>query len=275
MTSRLQASMLYFTYVVFLLWAITAIIPSRATSFFTPNLTVLESLPEVPKEWQQGAAVPASKRLKFRIALRQENAFAFEQQVIAMSTPDHPSYGRHMKQHEVRRMLQPSLEASGAVLQWLTGEGVPATNIRDDGDWIKFQVSAGEAERILATRFHYYSNYAEKVEIIRTLRYSIPQNLHKYVQLIQPTTRFAQTQAQYSAIFDHFAIASVKDGYNQSMGLDEASCNNTITPQCLKDLYNFGDYQGKALEGMRQNEISFYSVSIFVAGISTSSDGGM
>lgn len=255
--------MIYFTYAVFLLWAIITLIPSRATSFYTSNLTVLESLSEIPQEWQQGAAVPASKRLGFRIALRQENAFAFEQRVIAMSTPNHPLYGRHMEQQEVRRMLQPSLEASGAVLQWLTGEGVPATNIRDDGDWIKFQISAGEAERMLGTRFHYYSHSAENIEIIRTLRYSVPEKLHKYIQLIQPTTRFAQITAQYSTISDHFAIASAKDGSNQSMALDGASCNTTITPQCLRDLYNFGDYQAKAVEGMRQKELSFTLSAFF------------
>lgn len=254
---RLQASMIYSAYAIFLLWAITAFIPSLATSFFTSNLTVLESLSDAPPEWQQGAAVPAGKRLGFRIALRQENAFAFEQQVIAMSTPDHPSYGRHMKQQEVRRMLLPSFEASGAVLQWLTDEGVPATNITDDGDWIHFQVSAGEAEQMLDTRFHYYSHSVEKVEIIRTLRSSIPQKLHKYIQLIQPTTRFPQIRAHYSAISHHFAISSVKDEYNQSVGAGEPSCKNAITPQCLKNVYNIGDYQGKAVDGMRQKSFFF------------------
>ena len=249
---RSQASMVYFAYTVFLLWAIAVLVPSLATSFFTTNLAVLESLSEAPQEWQQGAAVPAGKRLGFRIALRQENAFAFEQQLIAMSTPDHPSYGRHMEQWEVRRMLLPSLEASGAVLQWLTGEGVPVTNIRDDGDWIQFQVSVGEAERMLDTRFHYFSHSVEKTEIIRTLRYSVPQKLHKYIQLVQPTTRFPQIRAQYSATSHHFAIASVKDEYNQSVVVGEASCNNAVTPKCLRDLYNIGDYQGKAVEGRRQ-----------------------
>ena len=257
--------MIYFAYAVFLLWVIAAFIPSLATSFFTANLAVLESLSEVPQEWHQGAAVPASKLLGFRIALRQENAFAFEQQLIAMSTPGHPSYGRHMEQWEVRRMLLPSLEASGAVLQWLTGEGVPVTNIRDDGDWIQFQVSVGEAERMLGTRFHYFSHSVEQLEIIRTLRYSVPQKIHKYIQLVQPTTRFPQIRAQYSATSHHFAIGSVKDEYNSSMGVGEAFCNNTVTPQCLKGLYNIGDYQGKAIEGRHQKMLFFHSVDNVLA----------
>ena len=262
----------YFAYAIFLLWAITALVPSFATSYFSSNLAVLESLSGTPPEWRKGATVPAGKRLGFRIALRQENAFAFEQQVIAISTPDHPSYGQHMRQQEVRRMLLPSLEASSAVLQWLASEGVPATNIRDDGDWIQFQVSASEAEHMLHTRFHYYSHSLEKGEIIRTLRYSVPQSLHKYIQMIQPTTRFPYIRAQYSAVSHHFTMSSLKDEYNRSEGVGEPSCNNTVTPQCLKEIYNFGGYQGKAVNGMCQNYFYFHPIDIVLAGINTASD---
>ena len=246
-------SMLSFTYAIFLLVQITTCLGLRETSISTYNLTVLESLPGVPLGWREGAAVPASKTLGFRIALRPENAFAFEQQVIAISTPDHPLYGQHMEQQEVRRMLQPSPEASNAILQWLTYEGVPATNIRDAGDWITFHVTADEAERILDTRFHYYSNSANQIESIRTLRYSVPEDLHEYIQMIQPTTRFSQLRAQNSTISDLVTVTAVENAPDPSVGSDTASCNTAITPQCLKDLYNFGDYQGKAVEGMYQN----------------------
>lgn len=264
---------MYFANAVFLLWAITALVPSLATSFFSSDLAVLESLSGAPPEWRQGATVPAGKHLGFRIALRQENAFAFEQQVIAMSTPDHPSYGQHMRQQEVRRMLLPSLEASGAVLQWLASEGVPATDIRDDGDWIQFQVSASKAEQMLHTRFYYYSHSLENSEIIRTLRYSIPQSLHKYIQLIQPTTRFPQIRAQYSAVSHHFITSSMKNEYNQSEGVVEPSCDYTVTPQCFKKIYNFGDYQGKYVKGTHQNYFfPPHSIEIILAGINTVSD---
>lgn len=244
--------MLSFPYAVSLLWIITLFPRLRVTSFSPYNLTVLEGLSEVPLGWRESLPVPASKTLRFRIALRPLNAFAFEQQVLAISTPDHSLYGRHMGQHEIRQMLQPSSEASDAVLQWLMDEGVLATNIRDEGDWIKFHVTAGEAERILATRFHYYTNAANHVVSIQTLQYSVPEKLHEYIQLVQPTTRFTQIRAQYSTILDTFAIASVENAYSPSGGLDLSLCNTTMTPQCLRNLYNVGDYQGTSAEGMHQ-----------------------
>jgi tripeptidyl-peptidase I len=245
--------MLSFSHAILLLLATDAFVESEATLFSDLNLTVLERLPGVPQGWQQGAAVPGSKRLDFRIAIKQEGAFAFEQQVIAISTPDHPLYGQHMTQEEVRRMLRPSSKASAAIFRWLDDGGVPVTDVEDSGDWINLSVSASKAERILATTFHYYSNSANEIESIRTLRYSVPESLHKYIQLIQPTTRFPQIRTQYSAISDHFAIDSVRNADNQSTGLDVTFCNTTITPQCLKDLYYIRDYQGKAVEGMLQN----------------------
>jgi len=122
------------------------------------ELAVLEHLSTVPLGWHQDQAPPASKRLRFRIALWQENAFAFEQHVIDISTPGHSEYGQHMNHAELKRMLQPSSDASEAVLGWLESQGVPRVDIEDDGDWINFYVPTVEAERILDTRFHYYSN---------------------------------------------------------------------------------------------------------------------
>lgn len=249
--------MVSFSHAILLLLASNVFVELEATLFSALNLTVLERLPGVPQGWRRGAAVPGSKRLDFRIAIKQEGAFAFEQQVVAISTPDHPLYGQHMGREEVRRMLRPSSKASAAIFRWLDVEGVPVTDVEDNSDWINFFLSASKAERILDTKFHYYTNSANEIESIRTLRYSVPESLHRYIQLIQPTTRFPQIRTQFSAISDHFAIVSVKTPDNQSIGLDVTFCNITITPQCLKDLYHIGDYQGKDVEGIIQSFPSF------------------
>ena len=116
------------------------------------GLSVLESLPGIPHGWFQGDAVPASKRLRFRIAVKQENAYHFEQHVLDISTPDHPKYGQHMSREELKAMLRPSSDASESIIGWLRAEGVPTTAIEDDGDWINFYVPATEAERIMNTK---------------------------------------------------------------------------------------------------------------------------
>ena len=214
----------------------------------TPSscLTTIEKLPGVPQGWKQGPSVPASHTLKFRIALKQENAFAFEQHVIDISTPGHPKYGQHMQHEEIKTMLRPSTHASEAVSDWLVAQGVSSSAIEDDGDWINFKAPVIDAERILHTHFHFYSNSVNKAERIRTLQYSIPEDVASYVHMIQPTTRFGQLNPLRSTILEHFKVPEPDRGdfcgrYSGN-GLNATFCNNTVTPQCLRALYDFGTF---------------------------------
>ena len=218
------------------------------------EVDVLEHLRSVPQGWQQGRAPPAALRLRFRIAVRQENAYQFEQTVLDISTPSHPKYGQHLKRDELKAMLRPSADASESILGWLQAEGVPKTDIKDDGDWINFYVSVSEAERILHTKFHYYKSSLNSVRRIRTLQYSIPKKLHQYIQMIQPTTRFGQMRGERSFIIDHHEVPTVR-AKEQDYGTDAARinatfCNTTITPTCLKELYNYGNFQPDPNNGM-------------------------
>ncbi|KAL9098583.1 MAG: hypothetical protein Q9163_005792 [Psora crenata] len=217
------------------------------------ELVPLEKLREIPHGWQQDRATGAAEMLRFRIAIKQENAFQFEQHLLTISDPDHPNYGQHMKREELKAMLRPSEAATFAILTWLQSQGVPPTHIQDNGDWINFYVPTTEAERILHTKFYYYRNKMAGIERIRTLQYSVPQNLHQYIHMIQPTTRFGQIQPQRSTISEHFEIGpSYKDMHRYpSSNLNVSFCNTTITPQCLRHLYNIGDFRGSNSNGGR------------------------
>ena len=243
--------MLSFSYLPCLLSVIAAIAGVQAAPASTSDLTVLENLSKIPQGWHQGRAVPASKRLRFRIAVKQENAYAFEQHVIAISTPDHPKYGEHMQRDELKAMLRPSATASEAILGWLQAEGVKPADIRDDGDWINFIVHAAEAERILDTKFYYYSNSISHLERVRTLHYSVPRNLHQYIQMIQPTTRFGQMRPEHSTVSEHFVVGELRNSVENYKGssLNTTFCNTTITPQCLRDLYHVGNARGSFNNG--------------------------
>ncbi|KAI4191778.1 MAG: hypothetical protein LQ348_003430, partial [Seirophora lacunosa] len=224
---------------------------SIAAPASTTELEPLESLRAIPQGWRQGRSPPAAQRLRFRIALKQENAYQFEQHVLAISNPDDPKYGEHMSRDELKAMLKPSSEASNAILGWLHAEGVSSSNIEDAGDWINFYVSATEAERIMDTKFYYYSNIHNGMERIRTLHYSVPRILHQHIHMIQPTTRFGQVRPERSTVFEHFEMGESKESVGRYHGsaLNATFCNSTITPQCLRDLYQIGNFSGTAKNG--------------------------
>lgn len=211
---------------------------------------VVESRAHVPKGWHQGAHVPAIAQLQFRIAVKQEHAFAFEKHVVAISTPGHPKYGQHMSRDQLKAMLRPPAAATDAIMRWLLDEGLSTKNIQKKCDWIVFRVSAAGAERILRTKFYYYTDATGRHREIRTLHYSVPKVIHKYIHMIEPTVGFSQVQP---SLYQHFLTGPAKDAVahrHHGSGLNSTFCNSTITPQCLKDLYGLAGYKAKAAEGM-------------------------
>lgn len=209
----------------------------------------LEILPAGPLGWDQGSRTPATKRLRFRIALRQENAFEFEQHLLAISDPDHPKYGEHLSRDELKAMLRPRSTASQSVLTWLQTEGVPREDIEDSGDWINFYTTTAAAERILNTKFFSYHNSVAGNRQIRTLEYSVPRELHKHIHMIQPTTRFGGPQHSHGNEYFKVGPARGKRAGYSGNELNATFCNSTITPQCLRDLYGVGNFTGSAKNG--------------------------
>lgn len=62
----------------------------------------------------------------------------------------------------------------------------------------------------------------------------MPEQLHAYIDMIQPTTRFGDYEPQRSQVLDVTRLGRVAN----RVGLNVTACNATITPECLKQLYN-------------------------------------
>ncbi|KAJ6178812.1 hypothetical protein N7519_009273 [Penicillium mononematosum] len=196
--------------------------------FVDASHQLVEQLDKAPDGWSRGDKPPASKFIKFRLAIAQHNARGFEQKVIELSTPDHPSYGQHMSRDEVKQFLTPHPTISDKIIAWLQSENVPANSINLDGHWISFTLQISQAERMLKTQFFYFYQQGQQSPAIRTLGYSVPRALHPHIQLIQPTTLFGNLVPQISSVL------KPKIATSEQLA---AGCDVTITPACLRDLY--------------------------------------
>lgn len=155
-----------------------------------------------------------------------------------ISTPSHPRYGQHLKRHELKELIKPRAESTDTVLSWLSKSGVPAEDVVDDGEWINFVAPVSTAEKMLDTTFKTYQSLVrEDIKKIRALHYSVPKVVREHIDMIQPTTRFGQIRPQASHIIDQEEVPM------EASAVVNQTCNTAITPQCLKDLYNFGDYK--------------------------------
>lgn len=191
--------------------------------------------------------------MKLQIALTQGDPVGFEELVMDMSTPGHARYGQHFNTHEeMKRMLQPSAESAGSVRDWLQSAGI--TKINQNADWITFYTTVETANELLAANFQFYVNSVKHVERLRTLEYSIPKGLIPHVNMIQPTTRFGQLQANRDIL--HSQVRETDAAFRSNAMSGTPDCNSIITPKCLKDMYNIGDYQASDKNG---NKVAFAS----------------
>ncbi|KAK4163776.1 peptidase S8/S53 domain-containing protein [Cladorrhinum sp. PSN259] len=199
---------------------------------------VMDTLAAIPQGWKQIRAAEPEEKVLLRVGLKQQRAQALEQLVLDMSTPGHVNYGKHMTRDEIRSYTAPSKAATSAVVRWLEAHGIePAV----DNDWVTFSTTVDKANRLLDARFAWYQYTDDKTPKIRALSYAVPDEVARHIDLVQPTTRFGQPNAQRSTIFDIYrpdGVHSTKFTVADQGADQAAACNTTITPQCLRDLYN-------------------------------------
>ena len=186
---------------------------------------VHERLAMVPHSWTVAGSPEAKDMMTLSIGLRQQNLQEIEPRLLAVSTPGHAEYGNHMSREEVAALLKPTDEANDAVVAWLKKSGV--TKLTTDGEWVKFATTVSKANELLGANFMYYES--EEVKKLRTLQYSIPDTLTQHVDLVTPTTYFGKTVAHAPVL--HYSE-------DQIASRQAASCSSSITPSCLKQLYN-------------------------------------
>ncbi|KAH8881226.1 subtilisin-like protein [Thozetella sp. PMI_491] len=194
---------------------------------------VMDKLPGVPPGWKEIKPALSNEPISLRIALRQPRAAELEQAVLDMSTPGHPNYGKHLSRLELRAYTAPSEAATEKVSTWLQKYKIEPSV---DNDWVLFTTTVGAANKLLNTQFAWYEYVEGGGPKLRTLSYSIPDDLAEHVDLVQPTTRFGQLGAKKSTIFD---MTILEDSPAEEDAALAATCTrSSVTPDCLKDLYN-------------------------------------
>lgn len=107
---------------------------------------------------------------------------------------------------------------------WLAENNLNATTISPGGDWLAIKVPVSKANEMLDASFSVFSHDETGVQSIRTLQYSIPENLIGHLQLVHPTTTFVQFAPPLRAL----PVNITADG---------SMCSGFVTPACLQELY--------------------------------------
>ncbi|PSR76071.1 tripeptidyl-peptidase [Coniella lustricola] len=231
----------------------------------------MEALDAVPTGWARASPALASDRLTLHIALAHANSSGLEALVHALSDPASPQYGHHLSHEELSAHVAPSAEAVGAVGGWLAQHGIKMAgnggggggdDEGSDGDsgtasqrneWLIVHTNASTANALLGADFAWYNDGVGNSLRLRTLSYSVPDAIAPYVDLVQPTTRFGKLAASHKPVLVAETTVVGEDGQqvteltvggkvHQRPHTAAAStagfCNTTVTPACLKAMYN-------------------------------------
>ncbi|KAG0645598.1 Tripeptidyl-peptidase [Hyphodiscus hymeniophilus] len=212
---------------------------------------VHEKLAALPVGWTATAAADTSSTLAFTIALTQQNIDQLETKLLSVSTPGSAQYGQHMDVDDLNALFAPTAGASDAVESWLKSAGVKSVSTQ--GAYVTFATTVGAANSLLNTTFMKFENAG--VSKIRTMEYSVPASLSSYIDLIDPTVFLGKTVAAVPA------PTRVKKDKTPTKRAIDAACSTSITPQCLKELYNVGSYTPNAKSGSRVGFGSFLNQS--------------
>ncbi|KAK4546803.1 hypothetical protein LTR36_001535 [Oleoguttula mirabilis] len=226
-------------------------LPTLLSLALAANGAVHEALSALPYGWSpHTSTVTTSTPLKLHIALKYQRLDKLEAKLAAVSTPGSPEYGQYIDLSEQNAIFAPSNYSEAKVVSWLQGAG--AKNITSDGSTVSFLTTVGKANELLDASFSLYSN--GETAKLRTTAYSVPDDLGDAVDLISPTTYFGSTKALRVVP----RAASLQASNTKSMPPTkrqlQTSCETTVTygqtnesftlisPQCLKELYNIGNY---------------------------------
>lgn len=200
---------------------------------------VWESLPAgVPSTWSLVETPSSDSTMALSIALTRQNLDKLESKLVEISTPGQGSYGQWLNKKDIDTHFPVVDDAP--VMDWLKSAGV--SNIARDGAVVNFTSTVENVNKLLDTTFGYYQS-GDSIKL-RTTSYSIPDHLTEHIDVISPTVFFGKTRGAAPA-------PSMLKARKATSTEASASCQTSITPSCLKEMYNVGDYVPDPSAGSR------------------------
>ncbi|CCL99221.1 uncharacterized protein FIBRA_01236 [Fibroporia radiculosa] len=186
------------------------------------NLVVHESREDAPSGFALSTPASPDSVLSLRLALVQSDTDGL---ISALN--------------DVANFVTPSAATVSAVVDWLTENELNATVLSPVGDWLSLDIPVNKANELLAANYSVYVNAQTGLQTIRTLSYSIPEDLQEHLALVHPTVTFPSNK-QHAPIF----LASPKSVTRDVQDLVNATavCGYGLAawmnPGCLQYLYN-------------------------------------
>ncbi|KAI9838619.1 MAG: hypothetical protein M1819_004933 [Sarea resinae] len=232
---------------------------------------VHEKRSSAPPGWRKHTKLNGDTVLPVKIALTQQNLHRGDEFLMDVSHPDSPNFGKHWSAKQVAEMFAPSEESVDKVKGWLASSGISTDRVKQSQSlsWLNVNATVDEVERLLQTEYYLYQHHTGHPHIACD-SYSVPEHVREHVDFITPTVHFdakvnipkpGNDLSKRQEPIDLAAIGSTvvpgtgsgiskpgsgslpKPGRKIDMSAnntDLSTCDQYITPDCLRALYQFG-----------------------------------
>lgn len=161
---------------------------------------------------------------------------------------------------EVERLVAPHPTSLSILHAWLASHSIPSSSLTSSspaGDILQLTLPLATAESLLSASYRTYRHISSGELAIRTLEYSLPRALHDHVDLVMPTTVFGRGGVGKEMrkmvhvnpkpdTAGNPSVVNAPDVRGPAGQMIAASCNTTITPTCLMQLYRTEGYVPRA-----------------------------
>lgn len=211
--------------------------------------------PRINKRMESNVVLP------MRVGLKQNTAAleAAEEWLMEVSHPASAKYGQHWTSEEVIDAFSPPEETVETVASWLIQSGIAKERITHSQNkaWLAFDATVEEAEMLLHTEYFHDGIEQDRGSLVGCNEYHLPQHVQEHVDYVTPGLKGTIMDLRPSGAWKRSANGNIKrktgsrrrpqsskrkampdlSAYSNSSEL--ATCDQVITPACLRALYHF------------------------------------
>ncbi|RWA03351.1 hypothetical protein EKO27_g11753 [Xylaria grammica] len=216
-------------------------------------MSLFEMVKSAPKNWAMNGPAAQDETIELRFSLAKQKTAQFHELALNIATPGHAQYGKHLTLEQIDAIVAPKPESKDLLFQWLDNHGLAnGAALNSRGNVVKVNTTISQAEALLRTNYHSYTNTNTGAKASRALSVHVPQALVGHIDVIQPTTFFG---------LKPLIPTAVKNGTFSPL--------SQTVPSTLAQLYEFGDAPNltsgiMGIAGFQEQYASHYDLSIFM-----------
>lgn len=215
--------------------------PGNAIRNSWASYEIVESVQKSPVEWISRGPADQNDILNLRVVVKTDENRDLSRKLTAISSPQSSEYGHHLSQEELNTFVDPPAQSVDFITSWLSSvDGISSVKYINHTSSISFLGTVKAANNLLHADFGVYQMTQGGAAILRSLGYSLPEEIRQHVALVHPVTYFPAPRSVSSELR---AKRSGPELQKESVLARDVSpillavCQ-TVTPTCIAALYN-------------------------------------